>query len=122
MEFRYQVIVSVTNLRKSSAKFMIHVQITLLKKIRIISLLREWMSATWLSFMKSNCEAVTFPSVSWVSSESSIYLSFYRKIVYVFIATILSKSFFWDQSLSCICSMCHHCEDIVSNKFNQKLR
>ena len=44
--------------------------------------------------MKSNCEAVTFPSVSWVSSESAIYLSFYGKIVYVFIAAILSKSFF----------------------------
>ena len=99
MEFRYQVIVSVTNLRKSSAKFMIHVQITLLKKVRIISLFREWKSATWLSFVKSNCEAVTFPSVSWVSSESSMYLSFYRKIVYVFIAAILSKSFFGTKAL-----------------------
>ena len=115
MEFRYHVIVSVANLRKSFAKFMVHVQITLLKTVRIISLLREWKSATWLSFVKSNCEIVTFPSETWVSSESSIYLSFYRKIVYVFIAAILSKPFFWDQSLTCICSMCHHCEDIVSN-------
>ena len=64
MEFRYQVIVSVANLRKSFAKFMVHVQITLLKKVRIISLLQEWKSATWLSFVKSNCEVVTFPSVS----------------------------------------------------------
>ena len=98
MEFRYQVIVSVTNLRKSFAKFMIHVQITLIKKVRIISLLREWKSATWLSFVKSNCEVVTFPSVSWVISESSIFLSFYRKIVYVFIAAVCQNHFLGPKS------------------------
>ena len=78
---------------EKNAKFMIHVQITLFK-VRIIGLLRVLKSATWLTFVKSNCEVVTFPLVSCVNSESSSYLSFYQKIIYVFIAVILSKPFF----------------------------